>query len=740
MSSLPLYLFKAARRPLHLKENLNILSTERGSVIEVAYNQMWVAPDLLAPGSIEPGTITYFVYSDRPYSLFVPVRQGEIVDAAWDDTLLRLRILIHSWIGVEDRDLGDFTALVKDASRNRAPGGQATKFVLPKLDDAPLISYFDQREDEGWHRAIDNVLAMSRTNSEAPYRASVFFRPLGVRVDGELHPARRLPLDPGATGSLALRFHNPHLAQGAITGLELQVLASDDVVAHPPGAFPLLGDVEIPFEVTGDDPELTVRIGPTPAAHTVVTQRLLVRGKAGHAPAREATTGALSRAELLALFDVVWRNAHFEPGDDLDVLDAFEHLLPGEARIAERRALLLAARGKDDEAWTTLRGLDPEELGDPARRLLFRLSLLRESVESALQRVAALGLTTQGRFDAFLDTLAELDDAPLGHLLPRLAYDVTPDQLTKLVDRLGERVDSVDTAVEIAQAIYLVKGDAGWAYSYLRDRARSLHADSPRLTAALLELASAGAPVGADDELFDDAARAITNLIAQDRIEEARGWLVKATDAISRAEQDRLYHRIADRFLDKGRHDEAIAILVEHADRACAHGDLADATEAIQRARGIWASSPAGRSGEPVPTWLEDSIGRVQAAWEECADLVEWRKSDDTRTAERLRARYLNRRILIAGGIRKQEWLERIQELTGARVDWATAYRDETDDLDAYAERIRNRHYDAVVHYWQKTGHELGDRIRPACEEAGVPWLQSTSAGLRGILEALSQG
>jgi len=738
MSSSPLYLFKAARRPLHLKENLNILAAERGSIVEVAYNQMWVAPEFFTKDSIPPGTRVFFVYADRPYTLFVPVRQGEVVAAAWEEPLLRLRILLHSWVGLEDHDLATFTELVKETNPGRAPGSRSAKFVLPKLDDVPLASYFDHREDEGWRRTIDNILALSQTSGDNPYRASVFFRPLGVRANGELHQARRLPVDAGSNASLALRFYNPHLAEDDVALHELQVLTSADAVADAPGRFPLVGDVEIPFEVVGDDPELTISIGPTPAAHTSITERFLTHGHESRVQIAPAPAGDVQRTELVALFDVVWRNAHFDPGDDLDVLDAFQRILPGEQRIAERRALLLAKRGRDDEAWLILRELNPETLGDAARLLLFRLTLLRETVENALQRVASLALTAEGRFDAFLDTLARLDGGLAGRLLPKLIEDAPADQLPQLIDRVGQNVASPDAAAEIALALYCASGDATWAYTYLRDRGRQLRSESEKMTDVLLELATAGASLRNDDELFEDAARRITNLIAQDRIDEARSWLTKAADTLSRAEQDRLYHRVADRFIDKNRYDDAIAILVERAHRACAHGDLVEATEAIQRARGIWACAPAGRNGEPAPDWLETEIRRVERAWEACADLVEWKKSDELRTRELLRARYLNQRILIAGGIRRQEWLERIQELTGAKVDWANAYRDETDDLNAFAERIRNRHYKAVVHYWQKSGHELGDRIGPACEAAGVPWLQSSSAGLRGIIEALA--
>src|SRR5690606_24729578 len=145
-------------------------------------------------------------------------------------------------------------------------------------DGVPFVSYYDEREDEGWRRAIENVLAMSTGSEDDPYRSSIFFRPLGLRVGDELHRARLLPVEAGSNASLALRFHNPHLGEPDVARAELRVLTSDDAVAESPGRFPLTGDVEIPFEVVGDDPELTVKIGPAPAEHTSITQRLVTHG------------------------------------------------------------------------------------------------------------------------------------------------------------------------------------------------------------------------------------------------------------------------------------------------------------------------------------------------------------------------------------------------------------------------------------------------------------------------------
>src|SRR5690606_40689296 len=92
------------------------------------------------------------------------------------------------------------------------------------------------------------------------------------------------------------------------------------------------------------------------------------------------------------------------------------------------------------------------------------------------------------------------------------------------------------------------------------------------------------------------------------------------------------------------------------------------------------------------------------------------------------------------GGLRRQEWVDRLRQLTGAEVDWAERYRDEGDDLGRFAERIRAGTYACVVYLLQKSGHEVQDRLKRVCEEAGGPFRPATSAGWRGVVEALWRG
>ena len=788
LSSQALYLFKAARRPLYRKENLQLLAAERGSMADVWYNRGWVAPELWGEGRITPGTRVVFVFADRPYTVFVPMRQGEVLEAGMDELGLRLRVVVANWVGVPDNDLAAFTRAVKESNPGGVPGA---RFVAPKRDDVQLTAYYDAREDRGWENVVENILEASKLAPDDPYRRSVFFRPLGLRVGDELHVARRVPLEAGARATLLLGFHNPHLTEDDVAGLELRVLAPDDAVrVESPARFPLTGQLEVPFEVLGGEPALTVQVGPAPAEHTAVTMRFAVRagqdgpggvgalaGETAASPSPAKSGDAVAwRAEVLRLYDVVQRNASMQPAGELNVLDAFERLLPGDQRLAERRALLLAELGDTERAWHVLRTLDPELLGDDARLLLFRLHAARDGGAGLAAHVLSLDLLSESRFPRFVDALGELPPQTVAKLVPDLVRTLPAEQLRAVIDRAGRRLESPDALAETALNLYLVTDDAAWAYAFLDERRRALRLADRAVVEALLELAAAGGRAGDGDDLGDEAARVIGNLIELDRIEEARAQLTRACRALRRGEREQLYHRVADRLIRKRQHEAAAEALVELSREALRTGDLAEASEAVERAVGVWmargldgAAQRAGarvgardgggavgsrgatsarsaavargagnRAAAELPAWLAEAVDAVRVAWEKCEPLVEWRKDEEQRRSEALRAQYAGKRILIAGGLRRQEWVDRLRELTGAEVDWAERYRDEGDDLSRFAERIRAGTYACVVYFYRKSGHEVQDRLKQACEEAGVPFRPAASAGWRGVVEGLA--
>lgn len=78
---------------------------------------------------------------------------------------------------------------------------------------------------------------------------------------------------------------------------------------------------------------------------------------------------------------------------------------------------------------------------------------------------------------------------------------------------VGQRIASAAAAVQVAQTLFLATGDAVWAYNYLDERRQTLRLADPEVTETLLELADSGARGLATEELREETARRIGNLI-----------------------------------------------------------------------------------------------------------------------------------------------------------------------------------------------------------------------------------
>jgi len=736
MAEASLYLFKTARRPRYRKENLDLLAAERGTVVEVSYNRSWVAPEFFDEGAIGRGARACFVFTDRPYDRFVPVRDGEVVRTRSDDLSLRIQVLLRNPVGVADADVPAFTSAVKEAAGENAP---PHKFVAPRADGVELASFFDDREVEGWRRSVDAVLEMSAGSADRPYRRSVFFRPTGIRrEDGEVVVARRTSLEEGESVRLLLAFHNPHLEPGEVEGLELRARAPEETLrVEGPGPFPRSGAHELGIEAVGEgERELRLEIRPAPARHTGVLERFARPGRERRTEAGAGPAGRVPEETVRELFEVVDRTMEARgPEEMAEVLRAFEGALPGAQELPERRALLLAGAGRGEEAFRILSALNPELLGDDARFLLFRERIHRDPELEAADLVAEYDLAHERRFGRLVDELEGLDDRTLDRLVPELVERLPEaSQAAEVLDRVGARLTSPEAASRTALALFMAHDDAEGAFAFLKEQRRRLASNHPELLETLLELARAGGGNRFDEELCQGIEVHVTNLIHRDESGEAERILRRASPSIGGARRRALYHEVADRYERRDEAEAALRLMVEFAWASCRNGRLEDASEAVERALGLWAGLGGG---EVPPKEVREARDAVTAAWEENRELAAWRKSFEERRRERLRERYLNERLLVAGGVRRPEWMAEVEELTGAEVEWCERYRGDGDDLRAYAERIRAGRYAAVVHLFQKTGHATGDVLKPACEEAGVPWLHATSAGKRGVVEGL---
>ncbi|HSJ10154.1 MAG TPA: hypothetical protein VK928_09580, partial [Longimicrobiales bacterium] len=632
-------------------------------------------------------------------------------------------VSLGTWVGAPHDDVAAFSDALRATHGDALPGD---KFVMRRRDDTALDVFYDERETDGWRRAVDNVRAMSAATTEDAYGGSVFFRVAGLRTDGELHVARREPLVRGERASLLLEFHNPHLTASARAALSLNVVAdSSELKATAQQDVPAAGIVEVALVARGEAPGLVVRVEPNASQHTSLAVRFPRARLFDAAP----PSAPADRAALLRLYDVVRRVTKGDAAGELAVLDALVPLMPDETRVAERRAVLLAATGADDVAFDVLRQLDDGALDDAARMLYFRLLALRGAVAPAVTLVADVDLREGGRRTLLLNQLDAIEPPLLDRVVRELSVQLADnDDLLSVLDHTADRLRSPELIAETARSLFMATGDAQRAADFVMARRSALRLVQKEIADVLLELVEAGAEV---DDLEDVVGHRIANLIARGDIEDALSRLRRATPSLRRSERDRLYHRTADRLHDLQRDDEAAALMIELVHAALITGDLDSASEACDRAAGLYAIA-----GD-APGELKQAIARVNRAWSEVEELADWRTSDRERRTALLRTALLNKRILIVGGLKREGHEESLRELTGAEVEWGERFRTEGDSLEALAQRIRSRRYALVVFRWQFSGHEVSEKLKGECTAAGVPWAYATSGGVRGLEEAV---
>jgi hypothetical protein len=258
--------------------------------------------------------------------------RGQVVAARTEDLMIRLRVLLRGWIGLQDRDVGDFPPRQADRPRQRA------RQQVPRAEARrrPLVPYHDRSEDAGWRSTIDRVLRMSAESKDDAYRCSIFFRAVGIRVGDDLYEARRPPLAAGTHATLSLRFFNPHLKEEDVADCRLHVLTQEDAVrAMAPERFPLIEDVGI--EIVGEQSELTIRIAPAAAEHTILTERLVTRE--AQATLDDDARATIEREHMLALFSTPELNSmKLQLGHDesrsLAARGAHHHAARGNERLS----------------------------------------------------------------------------------------------------------------------------------------------------------------------------------------------------------------------------------------------------------------------------------------------------------------------------------------------------------------------------------------------------------------------
>jgi hypothetical protein len=728
-----IYLFKAARRPQYRKENLHLLAEEHGTVLEFAYNRIWVAPEFFDEGSIRRGERVHVMFTERPYARFVPVRGGEVVSARWDDLMLRIRVALHAWEGVEEVPLDTFTRIVKQAAPEQVPGN---KFVARKHDGVQIVPYFDEREEAGWRKAVQATLEMSRESGDDPYRSSVFFRRLGVQVGEEDYRPKRVVVAPGTDAKVRLSFFNPHLSEEDVAGYTLRALPSDDGIdVTAPHQIVRKGELEVGCTIHGGQPAVTIQIGPAPADHTHLVERFRTADDDGVPPAIAPVDAGARAAELLSIYDFVRRNCQFPAAaDEEDFFDKFRQLVPGNPRIVEEWGLWAKQHGDAAKAYRLLREVDQEQLSESGRLALFELTLRHHADARAANMVEPLGLLEETPFQSLVDLLERQPPGILAGVAGDIAQQLTAEQMRDFLPRVGNRLESPQAIVAVGNCLAYAHTDATWAFNYVAARTNTLHLADIDVENFLLDLVATGEVSGGHDDVRDVLPRRISNLIETGKVDEARKRMSSSLHKLGSGAREKLCDDVVTRLLRRRMAGDAVDLLLEIGWHSLSEGELEAAADAVDRAGVICSAHEPARDREGAVAECRD---RVVRAYEESAELRDWRRSAQEARHERIRRHYKGRRILIAGGARHPDIQEKLEQIAGADIDWCQVQHTENMKVESYAEKCRNGYYAVVLYNVAHTGHSTGHILRPACEDGGVRCVSVPTAGLRNLLEVL---
>jgi hypothetical protein len=151
---------------------------------------------------------------------------------------------------------------------------------------------------------------------------------------------------------------------------------------------------------------------------------------------------------------------------------------------------------------------------------------------------------------------------------------------------------------------------------------------------------------------------------------------------------------------------------------------------------------------ELAAPWREHVGGDDLRALRRNLDKVR-REEDATRDGDAQVARYEDLlsttkglRALMIGGAVREDARKSLQNLFGfTRLDWEPFEDAKPAALDSIEQRVKNRGVDLVILLRSFIGHSVSDRLRPACQQSGIPCLMvDRGYGPAQIGEALRRG
>lgn len=691
-----LYLLKSARVREYHQQNVALMAAAEGDEIDIAYSLRWVQ-DGLEPQE-EDGCV--IVFSDSPFTDFVPVRFGVLRHVGMREERLYLRVELGPLVRPGGRDV------LTERWRARTDEGRPGKVFVFTDENPGLLSPRSLTEvDEAWRTTIDAL------GSNGFYERSTFARVLRVEDSGGdvIEFERVVPVGEELRAVVELR--SPHEQPGPVSVVGEARPSGSAQVQRVDSAS--TATVEVPVRLAAPGPcSVTLRILPEPLR----SSRPLLFLSAAASESGDAvplSLGAAAGTTVPAATEVAALTARLERDATLDDAawvglfeDVFLRWSPDDPVLLQSYAQHCFAHGDYDKTIAALGRIDnrtPE--GD---HLLLLASLRSGRPAPYAELVERIDFNAEGPFVELLDAAAQATEDVGMTLFALLPHRLLGDEKSlRLLERARDRIHTPDAVCQLASLI--------------------VYGDSEAAADVLLE--AWPNPNGMPDQAVDlllQFGRRVSRLAPYvrayvDRLGAAGLWgsldkVVAQLSVLPERDRYEIGGRAGQLMVGAEVNDvrergfELLLRMIETARR------LSDLDTAVALAWSLSAAAP--QLDATFQALATETMASVRADIERSDVFAEYQKAKEHARDNRLFAACQGKVIHLVGG-KKEDWVSEVKAVTGAaEVRWHETEKAKRPTID-WADGLRHDR-DYVVVIIDRISHAASGAVKERCAAGGV--------------------
>ncbi len=726
-----LCLFKSSRRTEYTQENLRILSGAIDDELEISYKERWLSEEVRRRLP-EAGDPVVIALADPPYAKSHPIRQAEVVAAAFTDDTLRLRLRLGVRVCV---DQNRWKPLVQ-----AGPNPKDGQFALRLDVDAGVLEEVTDSEGElkAWKKQVGAVSNADGYARVAFLRVGTVSEVGGTPVDA---PYR---LTSGCAYQIDVVAYNPHLDGDTLDALRLVAFPEPSLVEVEMDALPIPADGAIELVLVPQDEgsaslEFNVSRGaefwfaleldwqttpprPVVEAPPVVTES---SGEAGAdtRPTDEPPSGSVALTSdqvgmhLLRGYAVLRGHQPVQTSTRLRVLDEMLRATPGHERLMEQRGIVLHELGQWPEAADLLGSLTPGVLGAEGRTVLVSAWFMQSQVPEPIDRIKIADLSRDEWFDMLLAASKRLNTEQQVAVARLFANSVLAE------DRASRWIEPLAMDVDLPRRDRL---DLLEIWQYV----------DPVAAAAGVEELVVGGHIDLADPGFANVAFDLAIEAHQTRLARRAAFALMAhhSDLGDMSALEELLDVVMSRFVREDRREVGEEIVLTIADVVDDDDDIDRALGAAadliedQRQRGdldaaarlaVFATSNEHRATKPVRHHLKDTLGRLQEALDNSKAIQRYQEARRQELNLDLKDLVGGKRVLVLGA-NEQPWWPDIRQEFGfdASSEWVSTERKKAPPADRIIKKLDS--IDLLIVQTGRIGHKTSAPVMKAAKERNL--------------------